>query len=136
MPSSPYLAPLCKTRTLQPRIAHSPPRHAEVTDARRAHEHQKLLINELNHRVKNTLATVQAFIIQTLRTAASLPEAREAITARLIALAEAHGVLTAACWEGADLAQIVADGLRIHAGDGHRCTWRGHPVRVIPLEAA
>lgn len=102
------------------------------TDARRAHEHQQLLINELNHRVKNTLATVQAFITQTLRTAASLPEAREAITARLIALAKAHDVLTAECWEGADLAQIVADALRVHAGDGQRCTWQGNSVRVTP----
>lgn len=102
------------------------------TDARRAQEHQELLINELNHRVKNTLATVQAFITQTLRTAASLPEAREAITARLIALAKAHDVLTAECWESADLAQIVADALRVHAGDGHRCTWQGNPVRVAP----
>jgi PAS domain S-box-containing protein len=63
------------------------------TDARRASDHKELLIHELNHRVKNTLATVQAFTTQTLRTAASLPEAREAITARLIALAKAHDVL-------------------------------------------
>ena len=102
------------------------------TDARRASEHRELLINELNHRVKNTLATVQAFTTQTLRTATSLTEAREAITARLIALAKAHDVLTAECWEGADLAQIVADALRVHAGDGQRCTWQGNPVRVTP----
>ena len=105
------------------------------TDARRASEHKELLINELNHRVKNTLATVQAFTTQTLRTATSLPEAREAITARLIALAKAHDVLTAECWEGADLAQIVADALRIYAGDGQRCTWKGNPVRVTPRVA-
>ena len=105
------------------------------TDARRASDHKELLINELNHRVKNTLATVQAFTTQTLRTATSLPEAREAITARLIALAKAHDVLTAECWEGADLAQIVADALRVHAGDGQRCTWKGNPVRVTPRVA-
>ncbi|WP_375463474.1 sensor histidine kinase [uncultured Methylobacterium sp.] len=105
------------------------------TDARRASEHRELLINELNHRVKNTLATVQAFVTQTLRTAASLSEAREAIIARLIALAKAHDVLTAECWEGADLAQIVADALRVHAGDGQRCTWQGNPVRVTPRVA-
>ena len=107
----------------------------DLTDARRASEHRELLINELNHRVKNTLATVQAFTTQTLRTAASLPEAREAITARLIALAKAHDVLTAECWEGADLAQIVADALRVHAGDGTRCSWQGNSVRVTPRVA-
>ena len=105
------------------------------TDARRASDHKELLINELNHRVKNTLATVQAFTTQTLRTATSLPEAREAITARLVALAKVHDVLTAECWEGADLAQIVADALRVHAGDGQRCTWKGNPVRVTPRVA-
>jgi PAS domain S-box-containing protein len=105
------------------------------TDARRASDHKELLINELNHRVKNTLATVQGFTTQTLRTATSLPEAREAITARLIALAKAHDVLTAECWEGADLAQIVADALRVHAGDGQRCSWQGNPVRITPRVA-
>ena len=65
------------------------------TDAQLASEHQQLLINELNHRGKNTLATVQAFTTQSLRSATSLHEARETITARLIALAKAHDVLTA-----------------------------------------
>lgn len=102
------------------------------TEVRLASEHQQLLINELNHRVKNTLATVQAFTTQTLRTATSLHEAREAITARLIALAKAHDVLTAECWEGADLTRIVADALRVHGGDGQRCRWRGNAVRVSP----
>ncbi|WP_238247062.1 sensor histidine kinase [Methylobacterium iners] len=100
------------------------------TDAKRAAEHQALLVNELNHRVKNTLATVQAFTTQTLRSAASMNEARESITARLIALAQAHDVLTAENWDGADLAQIVADALRLHGGDGQRCQWQGNAVRV------
>ena len=89
-------------------------------------------VHELNHRVKNTLATVQAFTSQTLRTASSLNEARESITARLIALAQAHDVLTAENWEGADLAQIIADALRLHGGDGQRCRWQGNAVRVAP----
>ncbi|ACA17002.1 signal transduction histidine kinase [Methylobacterium sp. 4-46] len=99
------------------------------TAQKKAEEHQALLLNELNHRVKNTLATVQAFTTQTLRSAASLAEAREAITARLIALSKAHDVLTDENWQGADLAQIVADALRLH-GDGQRCRWQGNPIRV------
>lgn len=102
------------------------------TDAKHAAERQVLLVNELTHRVKNTLATVQAFTTQTLRTATSLNEARESITARLIALGQAHDVLTAENWEGADLTRIVADALRLHSADGHRCRWRGNPVRISP----
>ena len=62
----------------------------DLTEAQLASEHQQILIHELNHRVKNTLATVQAFTTQTLRSAVSLQEARDAITARLIALAKAQ----------------------------------------------
>ncbi|WP_407523851.1 sensor histidine kinase [Methylobacterium oryzisoli] len=102
------------------------------TAEKQAAERQQLLVNELNHRVKNTLATVQAFTTQTLRTAGSLSEAREAITARLIALSKAHDVLTAENWEGADLAEIVSDALRLHGGDGQRCRWQGNPIRVSP----
>ncbi|GJE09472.1 sensor histidine kinase [Methylobacterium longum] len=102
------------------------------TEQKRAAERQALLLHELNHRVKNTLATVQAFSSQTLRTASSLSEARESITARLIALAQAHDVLTAEDWEGADIAKIVADALRLHGGDGERCRWQGNALRVAP----
>ena len=102
------------------------------TEMKVAAEHQQLLVHELNHRVKNTLATVQAFTTQTLRSATSLAEAREAITARLIALAKAHDVLTAEQWSGADLAEIVADALRLHSADGRRCVWHGNPIRVSP----
>lgn len=105
------------------------------TDVQLASEHQQLLINELNHRVKNTLATVQAFTTQSLRSATSLQEARDAITARLIALAKAHDVLTAENWEGADLARIVADALGLHSGDGRRCSWEGEAVRLVPRAA-
>lgn len=102
------------------------------TQQKRSAEHEALLLHELKHRVKNTLATVQAFTTQTLRTASSLAEAREAITARLIALAQAHDVLTAEDWQGADIAQIVADALRLHGGDGERCRWQGNALRVAP----
>ncbi|KOX59201.1 histidine kinase [Streptomyces purpurogeneiscleroticus] len=102
------------------------------TEQKRAGERQAMLLNELNHRVKNTLATVQAFTTQSLRTASSLSEARESIMARLIALAQAHDVLTAEDWEGADIAKIVADALRLHGGDGERCRWQGNALRVAP----
>jgi PAS domain S-box-containing protein len=107
----------------------------DLTEAQLASEHQQLLIHELNHRVKNTLATVQAFTTQSLRSATSLHDAREAITARLIALAKAHDVLTAEKWESADLSRIVDDALCLHNVDRQRCRWQGEAVRVVPRTA-
>ncbi|MHC2088969.1 HWE histidine kinase domain-containing protein [Methylobacterium sp. CM6244] len=104
----------------------------DLTEAQLASEHQQILIHELNHRVKNTLATVQAFTTQTLRSAVSLQEARDAITARLIALAKAHDVLTADKWESADLGRLVQDALSPHHALAQRCRWDGEPVRVVP----
>jgi hypothetical protein len=57
----------------------------DIRAERKAKEHQQLLINELNHRVKNTLATVQSIASQTLRNAETAAEAREAIEGRLLA---------------------------------------------------
>jgi two-component sensor histidine kinase/integral membrane sensor domain MASE1 len=83
----------------------------ELAERRRAEERQHLLINELNHRVKNTLATVQSMGAQTLRTAGSLEQAREAFVSRLMALSSAHNLLTAQRWEGAELSDLVRQAL-------------------------
>ena len=80
----------------------------DVTERRRAEKHQRLLINELNHRVKNTLATVQSLAAQTLRSAPDLASAREAYEARLMALAGTHDLLTRESWTGARLTDVVA----------------------------
>jgi len=79
----------------------------ELAQRRRAEEHQRLLMNELNHRVKNTLATVQSMGSQTMRTGRSLAEAREAFVSRLMALSTAHNLLTAENWGSADLEDVV-----------------------------
>jgi two-component sensor histidine kinase/CHASE2 domain-containing sensor protein len=76
-------------------------------ERREAAEHQLLLINELNHRVKNTLATVQSIAGQSFRPDRSLIEAHETFISRLIALSSAQNLLTAEGWEGADLFDIV-----------------------------
>ncbi|WP_298953216.1 PAS domain S-box protein [uncultured Methylobacterium sp.] len=94
--------------------------HQEVTEAKRAEEHLRLLIHELNHRVKNTLATVQSIAVQSLNrlSGREANAAREAFEARLIALARAHDVLTRESWEGADLAGVVAGAIAPHDGPG------------------
>jgi len=80
----------------------------DINERKRWEEHQRLLINELNHRVKNTLAIVQAMAAQSLRQAGdgSRPEL-QAFQDRLFALARAHDVLTRENWEGAELREII-----------------------------
>ncbi|WP_395331781.1 HWE histidine kinase domain-containing protein [Novosphingobium sp. BL-8H] len=83
----------------------------DITDIKRAEEHLRLLVNELNHRVKNTLATIHSIASQTFRGDAASPQARVAFEGRLIALSDVHTVLTRTNWEGANLREIVAQAL-------------------------
>jgi PAS domain S-box-containing protein len=81
----------------------------DITEQKRAEEHLQLLLNELNHRVKNTLATVQAIASQSMR---DLPrENFEAFSDRLVALSCAHDLLMQRNWEAADLRDIVTQSL-------------------------
>jgi len=68
---------------------------------------QKLILEELHHRIKNTLATVSAIASQSLRNATSIEHGREAIESRLQALGRAHDLLLQARWSSASLAHIV-----------------------------
>lgn len=82
----------------------------DLTERKQAEELQRLLINELNHRVKNTLAMVQAISSQTLRAARDLPSAREALDRRIRSMATAHDLLTLRAWAGANLVDLVMRG--------------------------
>jgi PAS domain S-box-containing protein len=79
----------------------------DVTDRKRADEQLRLMVLELNHRVKNNLATVQSIARQTLRGTESLPAARTAFLDRISALATAHDILTREQWEGAGVGEIA-----------------------------
>jgi len=105
----------------------------DISERKRAEERQKLLIDELNHRVKNTLATVQSIAVQTARDSADLPGFRKAFEGRLVALSRAHDVLTREGWDGADLKDVVAGALGALA-DG-RLELDGPPVRLSPRAA-
>ncbi|MBS0334076.1 MAG: PAS domain-containing protein [Proteobacteria bacterium] len=80
---------------------------SDVTDRVLGDRQQKLLLDELNHRVKNTLATVQAIADQTLRTNADPERFRDAFESRLMALSATHNLLTAANWVSADLRDVA-----------------------------
>lgn len=86
----------------------------DVTEAQRAEEQQTLLMQEMAHRVKNTLALVQAVAAQTLRSAPDLDAAMEAFNGRLMALSDAHDVLIRGAWAEADLAALVAGVMAPH----------------------
>lgn len=83
----------------------------DMTEQVQADERQRLLLDELNHRVKNTLATVQAIAQQTLRGAEGPAAFAEAFEARLLALSQTHNALTDSQWAGAGLTQILAQEL-------------------------
>ena len=95
-----------------------------------------LLVNELNHRVKNTLATVQSIAAQTFRESGDPAEARRKFDARLAALGRAHNVLSDEKWDTADLREIVADVLEPYAaGSRPRLHLSGPEIRVAPRTA-
>ncbi|HTK35790.1 MAG TPA: MEDS domain-containing protein [Caulobacteraceae bacterium] len=79
----------------------------DLSELKQAEELRRLLVNELKHRVKNTLATVQSIAAQTLRGASDLQVARRALDERIISLSRAHDLLTARDWAGADLTEVV-----------------------------
>lgn len=107
----------------------------DVTEEVAFEEHQRILINELNHRVKNTLAVVQGLAKQSFR---SEPGSTgiDAFSNRLAALASAHNLLTERSWEAADLESIVTGSLAATAGsDSSRYSLTGPKVVLAPQTA-
>jgi PAS domain S-box-containing protein len=105
----------------------------DVTERKQAEERQRLLMNELNHRVKNTLAIVQAIAVQTLRMADSPKAFTSAFLARLLALSQTHNLLNQTSWQGADLHDVVRAELAPHAdGNADRVRLVGPNVRLRP----
>lgn len=105
----------------------------DITERKAAERRQKLLIDELNHRVKNTLARVQSLAAQSARGAPSAEEFRARFEGRLIALSKAHDQLTAHYWENADLRGLIAGSVAPYqGGSASRVTLRGEAVVLGP----
>jgi PAS domain S-box-containing protein len=104
----------------------------DMTETKAAEARQRLLINELNHRVKNTLASIQSIVRQTLRPDETPLQVRERLIERLLAMSAAHDVLTRESWEGAGLEEIVLQGVNpfIDDQDPGRITIAGPSLRV------
>jgi PAS domain S-box-containing protein len=108
----------------------------DVTERKRAEARQKALLDELNHRVKNTLATVQSLAAQSIRGAGVSPRIRQSFEGRLFALSRVHDQLSQSQWEMADLSAILHDIFAPFRGDGDgRVRLEGGSVRLEPQAA-
>src|SRR5919202_1780620 len=105
----------------------------DISERKEAENRQKLLMDELNHRVKNTLATVQSLAWQSLRQDQAPQDARECFESRLIALSRTHDLLNRSSWEGATLKEVLDIELDPYRSDGgSRIVLRGPELRLSP----
>jgi PAS domain S-box-containing protein len=98
----------------------------------------RMLIDELNHRVKNTLSTVQSIVWQALRTFSDPKEVSDSIQSRLLALSRSHDLLTREQWKSARLHDIIHDALEpfgVADGRAERFVIKGERVRFPPKAA-
>jgi PAS domain S-box-containing protein len=108
----------------------------DITERKRADDRQKLLIDELNHRVKNTLATAQSLAAQTARNANDLSDFSQRFEARLLALSAAHDLLTRRHWAQAPVDALAREVLAPLAGNAaDRIALEGPAVDLRPRSA-
>src|SRR5882762_7116147 len=92
---------------------------------------QKLILEELHHRIKNTLATVSAIASQSLRTATSIEHGQDAIEGRLVALGRAHDLLLQARWANASLEHTIRGATEPYVSIGSgRISIQGPDIRI------
>ncbi len=108
----------------------------EIEERKQSQAQQSLLIRELHHRVKNTLATVQAVVGATARSTTNIDDFYQAFVARIISLANTHSLLTEAVWQTASLREILEKELTPYYDPaGERIRIDG-PLVELPSEAA
>ena len=107
---------------------------ADITERKRADQHQRVLIAELDHRVKNVLARVTAVAEYTRQSSTTIDEFIQALDGRLQSLAVAHKLLSRAGWQAIPLADIVRSQLAPYATDANTTT--GGPDITLSARAA
>ena len=137
VPFMPYPTPLYDA---DHRLAGAVNMLIDLTHLKQAHRRQQLLINELNHRVKNTLATIQSIAHQTF-SGKTDEELKQRFEKRLIALAKTHDILTREDWRGADVRELISQSIEFACDAGDRATVEGPSVllpqrAVVPLAMA
>ena len=108
----------------------------DVSQQARDNAHRNLMLQELNHRVKNSLASVQAIAMHTLSSATTLADFKPAFMARLMALSNTHNLLAVDAWSSVGLSEIIASELAPydHHGEG-RADLAGEDVQLGPNAA-
>ncbi|MBC9033690.1 PAS domain-containing protein [Sphingomonas sp. JC676] len=107
----------------------------DLTKHKQEQAHSKMLIDELSHRVKNTLATVQSIVSQAMRAPLDPEDLREAIESRIFALSRSHDLLTQVSWQGAglhDLLDAALEPFGATLGWSARFLIDGDNIRVPP----
>jgi PAS domain S-box-containing protein len=104
----------------------------DVTQRKQADKLHALLLEELSHRVKNTLATVQSIANQTVHLARSPGEFAESFSGRLQALARTHAILTENTWRGADMLSLMRDQLLVGEREDARISYSGPSATLDP----
>ena len=108
----------------------------DISALARKSEHQALLVEDLNHRVKNTLAIVQAIAVQVFETYPGSQTTRAELLTRLAALSRSHKLLHDADWRGASLYDVLSAQVAPHcAGAADRCSLEGPVVHLKPQAA-
>lgn len=130
VPFMPYPTPL---RDAENRLIGAVNMLIDLTHLKNAHRRQQLLINELNHRVKNTLATVQSIAYQTFGGKVDR-QLHQQFDTRLISLAKTHDMLTRENWRGADLREIITQSIAFACDAQDRATIDG-PNLFLPQRA-
>ena len=106
--------------------------NVDITEREHADAQRELLIAELNHRVKNTLAVVQGISHQTFRGERSLEAERATFEGRLLALSAAHNLLTESSWKSAPLDEVCNGALQLRGSHGQRIRTSGPRVMLRP----
>ncbi len=108
---------------------------AAARERQRALEHEKLLMAELDHRVKNTLANIQALVNQTSRSAGSLADFARGLERRIRAMARAHSLLTESRWQSVSIESLLHEEIDAHEVASGRALLTGPPAMLTPKAA-
>jgi two-component sensor histidine kinase len=102
----------------------------DISARHEVEEHQRVLFEEMHHRMKNTLAAVQALVHQSLRYTSDRATAEAAIQHRLVAMGKAHNLLIQRQWISADIGDVVRDAVNAYMGPGVRMEIAGDPMAL------
>lgn len=108
---------------------------AAARERLRAWQHEQLLMAELDHRVKNTLASIQAMVSQTSRSASSLTAFTQGLDRRIRSMSRAHSLLTQSRWEGVALHVLIHEELDAYRAEHANIALNGPNVMLVPKAA-